>query len=120
MSDWWGPYIGLRHSDLHCWGLVRRVYADRLGVELPAFADIPPRDYRAVIGVMDRQAALWAEADGSQPLDVVLMRAHRRTSHVGIITRPGWVLHTEEETDAVHESLRSLAGRVIGFRRLPA
>jgi cell wall-associated NlpC family hydrolase len=119
--DWWGRYIGTPYADLHCWGLVRRVYADQLGIDLPAYADIPPGDHRAVIGAMRAGAEGWVAADGTRPFDVVLMRRHRLALHVGVITRPGWLLHTEAETDAVHEALSApgIAGRITGFRRLP-
>lgn len=122
MTDWWGPFIGLSYTKAHCWGLVRRVYADCLGVTLPEHADIAPGQHRAVIAAMQAGAAGWAEADGSRPFDVALMRRHRLPLHVGVVTRPGWVLHTERETDAVHVPLThpSVAGRVVGFRRLPA
>lgn len=119
---WWGQYIGTPYAALHCWGLVRRIYADQLGVDLPEHAHLAPGQHRAVIEAMQQEAAGWAEADGSRAFDVVLMRRHRLPLHVGLITRPGWVLHTERETDAVHEPLRapSIAGRIVGFRRLPA
>jgi len=41
--------------------------------------------------------------------------------HVGVITMPGWMLHTEKETDAVHVPIDrfSVRGRIVGFRRLP-
>lgn len=118
---WWGSYIGTPYAALHCWGLVRRVYADLLGVDLPEYAHLAPGQHRAVMAAMQAGAADWAEADGSRPFDVVLMRRHRLPLHVGVVTKPGWVLHTERETDAVHVPLThpSVAGRVTGYRRLP-
>lgn len=120
--SWWGQYIGLPYAQVHCWDLVRRAYLDQLGIRLPDHADIPPGNHRAVIEAMRAGAAAWADADGARPFDVVLMRRASRPLHVGLITCPGWVLHTEQETDAVHVPLRhpSIAGRVVGFRRLPA
>jgi len=118
---WWGPYIGKPYADFNCWQLVRAAYRDVLGIDPPHHSDISASDFRAVARGIDAEAALWAEADGSRPLDVVLMRKHRLPIHVGVITRPGWMLHTEKETDAVHVPIDrfSVRGRIVGFRRLP-
>ncbi len=120
MTAWWDPYIGTPYRDLNCWALVRRVYADVLRVDLPDHSDVSPDNLRAVAERMRDGQIGWVDGDGS-PFDVVLMRRHRLPIHVGIVTKPGWVLHTEKMTDAVHVSQlhRSVAGRIVGFRRLP-
>ncbi len=92
--DWWAGYVGTPYSDFNCWALIRKVYREILGIELPSFSDIPPRDYRSVTSAMERNQALWLEADGKKPFDIALMRVHRLVNHVGVVTRPGWILHT--------------------------
>lgn len=119
---WWAGYIGLPYADCHCWELVRRVFADQRGVVLHPFAEIRPEQLRRVAQTMQRAAADWAPVDDPEPFDVAVMTRHRLPIHVGIITRPGWLLHTEKATDAVHVPLKHLtvAGRIMGFRRWQA
>lgn len=118
---WWGSYIGKPYGEWHCWELVRRVYAEQRGITLHPFAEIDPRHLRRVATAIEGHAPDWVRVDAPSPLDVVLMRLHRLPIHVGVVTRPGWVLHTERATDAVHVPLdhATVAGRIVGFYRWP-
>lgn len=119
---WWGAYIGLPYTECHCWELVRRVYAEHLGIHLHPFAEIDPDNLREVVRHMAAGEREWTRVDTPQPFDVVVMRRHRLPIHVGVVTRPGWVLHTERETDAVHVPVGhvTVAGRILGYRRWPS
>lgn len=118
---WWAPYIGLPYRQAHCWELVRRIFAEQRGILLHPFAEIDPNDLRRVAREMGAGAQDWTPVETPEPFDVVVMRRHRLPIHVGIVTQPGWVLHTERETDAVHVPLDhvTVAGRIVGFRRWP-
>ena len=118
---WWASYIGVPYAECHCWELVRRVYAEHLDVRLHPFAEIDPKDLRGVAREIGNGARDWTPVETPAPFDVVVMRLHRLPIHVGIVTRPGWLLHTERETDAVHVPLGhvTVAGRIVGFRRWP-
>lgn len=118
---WWGAYIGLPFEAANCWALVRRVYHDRLGIDLPEYGEISARDLVRVARAMDAGAAqeCWRSVRVPREFDVVLMRRGRAVVHVGVMTGPRYLLHTELATDAVHVPLShpSVAGRVVGYRR---
>lgn len=124
----WGRYIGLPFGDgpgqVTCWGLVRRVYADVLCVDLPAYGEISSRDLMRVARAMSAGAADdgWHVPAVPQAADVVLMRGPSGgpVVHVGVLTDPAHVLHVEEATDSVRVPVThySVAGRIAGYRRL--
>lgn len=119
---WWGDYIGTPFERAHCWALVRRVYAEQLGKTLPEYGEISADDLIRVARAMMRGTDVWVQVDEPAPFDVVRMRGKRWPVHVGVITRPGWLLHTEEATGAVHVPLDhwTVAPRVLDFWRHPA
>jgi cell wall-associated NlpC family hydrolase len=121
MTAWWGKYIGLPYADAHCWELVRRVYQDRMGVDLPSYGEVSARDLVKVARTMADGAAGdgWLPVAIPQALDVALMRGRHHVWHVGVMVDPANVLHTEIATGAVvvpvsHPMVR---GRITGFRR---
>ena len=121
------PFIdgGRSFDGADCWGLVRLVYLAEAGIVLPSHGEVSAADLRAVarrIEADDRDGAWIPVKTGDvRPLDLVLMArpGGKTPHHVGIVSGPGIVLHTEPETDAAHVRLDhpSLAGRVLGFRR---
>lgn len=125
---WWHPYIGLPFGEsaaqVTCWSLVRRVYAQHLGHDLPAYGEISARDLVRVARAMESgKNDGWDMPDQPAAFDVVLMRSPRGGSavvHVGVLTDADHVLHVEAATAAVRVPLRhfSVAGRILGYRRL--
>jgi len=138
--NWWAPYIGapfgVLPGQLTCWGLVRAVYRDVRGIELPSYGELAA-DYvrrsgaecamrtRAKIArTMTDQAAsdVWGEPRAPQETDVVLMTNPRAGSrvvgHVGVLVGADRVLHTENASGAVVVPLAhySVASRLRGFR----
>ena len=55
MRPWWERYIGLPFGDgpgeVTCWGLLRRVYAEQLGIDLPSYGEIAASDFPGEIEV---------------------------------------------------------------------
>lgn len=128
--SWWGAYVGIPFGEapgqLTCWELVRRVYADRLGIDLPEYGEISARDLVRVARRMEAgKDDGWFEPEAPRAFDVCLMRAHRGpalVAHVGVLTSRTHVLHVEEATAACVVPLThySIAGRVLGYRRKSA
>lgn len=126
--NWWGRYIGIPFGEtdgaLTCWGLVRRVYSDILSVELPAYGEISARDLVRVARAFSAgQDDGWSSVATPESLDVALMRSGRGgrlVVHVGVMADARRVLHVEEgaATAIVPITHFSVAGRIIGFRRL--
>lgn len=121
-------YVGLPFGEgpgqVTCWSLVRAVYADWYGIDLPEHGDIDPRDLVRVAREMSRGEGALCWREPARPItgDVVLMRSGRggrAICHVGVLADVGRVLHAEEATGAVlvrtdHYTIR---GRIAGYRR---
>jgi len=131
MMEWWGRYVGLPFLDggrdlsgLDCWGLVRMVYAERLGVALPEYGEISAKDLVRVARAMEvGKNDGWQTVSVPQALDVALMRSGqggRLVVHVGVMVDNRRVLHVEQATAAVVVPVShfSVAGRIMGYRRL--
>jgi cell wall-associated NlpC family hydrolase len=132
--SWASDYVGLRFLDggrdragVDCWGLVRLVYAERLELQLPDFADIKATDLRrvarAIIGGMDSNGWLPVIRGTEQEFDVVVMRGHAGgvgiPAHVGVVAPYDAVLHVEKGIDAVAPRLTShtVKDRIVGVYR---
>lgn len=129
--DWTSRYVGLPFRDggrgpdaYDCWGLVRAVYADRLGIDLPSYGEISARDLVRVARAMGAaQDDGWATVAAPQDFDVVLMRSGRgggdRTVHVGVMVDAHRMMHAELATGVTVVPIThfSVAGRILGYRR---
>ncbi len=118
---WWAAYIGLPYERAHCWELVRRVYADRLGLILPTYGEIDARDLARVARTMrdDADTGPWRVVTEPQTFDVVLLAGRSRVAHVGVMVDATRLLHTERATGCVLVQVTNpaVAGRVLGYRR---
>ncbi len=143
---WWAGYVGRSFGQRsECWSLVREVYRDRLGIDLPEHGELSAQYVAASelirTGQMDRQriaaarkavmdafdagqaAESWIPVSQSQTFDVVLMGGphsdRRRVMHVGVAVDSRRVLHIEKATGCVLVPLShpSVVGRIIGYRR---
>lgn len=114
---------GRAREGCDCWGLIRLVYAERFGVDLPSFADLyqSTADGEAVTGLINGHIGPWREiAKGDeQDGDGVLMSVAGLPRHIGVVVSPGLVLHSERGTGSRIESYWSmrLRRRVLGFYR---
>lgn len=133
---WADAYAGLRFADggrerpaVDCWGLVRLVYRERCGIDLPSYADISARDLMSVAIRVTAQSAHepWIKAPEPRAFDVVVLAGRARIggrlraalTHVGVMVDDSHVLHVEEAYDAAvmrvdHPLIR---GRIGGFFR---
>lgn len=123
------PFVGLPWADkgrtldgCDCWGLVRLVYAGH-GVDLPSYSDLyaTPADREAVSGLIAGHQLGWTEIPSRQerPLDLVLMTEAGIARHIGIVARPGLVLHMVPGRESVIEPYTTgkLSRRLAGFFR---
>lgn len=132
--SWASDYVGLPFVDggrdragVDCWGLVRLVYAERLELLLPDFAEVRALDLRAVaraiVGSIDGNAWVPVIRGAEQEFDVVVMRGHAGgigiPAHVGVVAPFGTVLHVEKGIDAVAPRLNShtVKDRIVGVYR---
>lgn len=126
---------GLTPAGCDCYGLVRLILSECAGIALPDFLDIAPGAYavkaRTIMASANSTAWHQIQAGTEQKFDVVLMRGqfraegrmHSRPVHIGLVTRPGELIHTEEGSGVTivnyrdHHMIRS---RVESFWRYSA
>jgi len=125
---WAAPYVGLPFGAgpgaVTCWSLVVQVYADRLGIALPAYGDISAHDLARVARTMGREhlGDHWQAVADPRAFDVALMRSGRggsRIVHVGVMVDADRLLHVEEATASVVVPISNytVRARIAGFRR---
>lgn len=125
---WWERYVGLPFGEgageVTCWSLVVKVYAEQLGIELPAYGEISARDLIRIARAMKAGSTPsdgWAMASPPRAFDVALMRGPRGGAvvHVGVMVDDRRLLHVEEASAAVVVPVDhwSVSGRILGYRR---
>jgi len=100
-----GPYVGLPYQargrsleGVDCYGLVRIVYAEELGLELPRYEDAPECRDATVTSYLMTEAARWIQVQPGEegPGDIIVLHRYNRSGHVGVVVRPGEMLHVHE------------------------
>jgi probable lipoprotein NlpC len=122
-------YVGLQYGfkgrgpTYDCYGLVILVYREMAALELPSFAEsyTSDDDRRELNALISNQLTPWIEIPWGQerPLDCVLMREGRCIRHIGVVVKPGYVLHVSKANESQIERYRESALRrsVVGFYR---
>jgi len=100
-----------------CWGLVRWVYKNVLGVDLPEMPHIRPHEWLKIARAIKHQN-LFEEASTPKEYDVVAMGKCKDCHHVGVYTEAdgGGIVHCEEGTGVVFMSMSSV--RANGYTQL--
>lgn len=119
------PFVskGRDWSGCDCWGLLRLVYQEELGITLPSYADRyrDTRDGEAIsLLVMDTlQAGIWREVESPDPFDAVVLNIQGQPWHIGIMVDSGRMLHCTHGVDACIEPLQSVlwSRRIEGYFR---
>ncbi len=78
-----------------CWGLIWRAHREALGVALPSYSARydSTDDWAALDALIRAEISRYERLDAPRPGAVVLMRIGGRFAHVGLVTRPGLMLH---------------------------
>lgn len=128
---WWNKYVGKPFQEkgrgpdeFDCWGLVRWVYKndhpDNIIVPsyLECYDTTNDRDKLADV-IFDETQAHWKEPDTPKEFDAIVLRMRGVPMHVGIVTKPGHMLHCAQGIGTVHERFDSIrwANKVLGFYR---
>lgn len=116
MSHWILNYLrlpyapgGRDHRGVDCWGLLRLVYAEQLGIELPLLPGIV--DGRLVSREIVATARIgWQELNAPVEFCAVAMGRRQILHHVGIWTAAdgGKVIHTWGGRAVVADTLRAV------------
>lgn len=126
---WWQKYIGIPFAEkgrdikgVDCWGLVRMVYKNELGIELPSYdreyVDSTDREVLARL-VHAEDEKLWHHPEKPKPFDVIIITMLGMPTHVGIVIDGGRMLHCLKGADTVCERFNGLkwSKKVQGFAR---
>lgn len=106
-----GNYVGLsykakgRTTDaLDCYGLVRLVYKQELGIDLPSFdTDYEENDESRMEQLLIQYREGWEKIDNPETGSVVLFRVMGSESHIGVAVSAQSFLHVRENMDSVVE-----------------
>lgn len=110
--DWVNAYVGIPYvpGDFDCWSLVRAVYRDQLGIELPDWKWIEPFGLSAKLAAFEaalvdvERVGHAVELQAVEPFAIALILQGRRPHHVGVATGAG-VLHAERWAGARHDPM---------------
>lgn len=95
-----------------CWGLVRLVYQDWYGIDLPLFAghrfDVNNPMAAAKLMAEGARLNIWQNVDTPQRGNILLFGAGAAPYHVGVCLNDELMLHTREGTDSTTERYTGL------------
>lgn len=127
--DWWNSYIGIQFVDKgrglthgDCWNLVMQIYNIELGKILPGYEETYKTTMdKELIGVAMEAVRIsdWVEVEKPKPFDVILLRMAGVPMHVGVVTKPGFMIHCSRDVNTVHERHDSIRwqNKIAGFFR---
>jgi cell wall-associated NlpC family hydrolase len=101
---WSNRYIGLSFDcdPRPCWALVRKVYLQEHGVELPSFGETVEADEQ------DAWRQWRTVVEGSEaPFDLVMFMVAGHEAHVGVVTEPGQMIHCDTGISTVRAVYRN-------------
>lgn len=127
--DWSADYVGIPYKingrdrdGIDCWGLVRLVYQEQLGVEIPSYAGYytDDKDHEGMATAFDEGLPDWESVSTPQEFDSIWLRILGIDCHTGIMLSNGRMLHAMIGADSciVDISSRAWQRRVIGCYRL--
>jgi len=128
VPSWVAEYIGIpflaRGRDregINCWALLGLVFRERYGVELPEYVEVHPQNPKAVGEHYEEEIQDWLPVESGQERagDVLSLRTPGWPLHVGLVVRPGLMLHIATGTHSVVESYqaRKWERRISGIFR---
>lgn len=102
-----------------CWGLVRLVLADQAGLVLPLHDTVAACAFDTKIA---EEAEDWlpVSREALRSFDVAVMSDGRGAEiHLGLVTSPGFILHTEEARGPMHQAMthHHIRSRIRGLYR---
>jgi cell wall-associated NlpC family hydrolase len=119
------PYLDKGRSlvGLDCYGLVRLVFRELRGIELPSYvADYATgADRTAIAHLIKGEIDAWDEVRAGDEIafDGVLIREAGFPRHIGLVVTPGLMLHVERGETSRIERYRTgtFSHRIAGFYR---
>lgn len=136
MRQWTNDFIGIPFKALgrdragaDCWGLARIIYQERRGIILPMLDGYEHiRDRRRMSDIIEQEAKSWTpiakDAKAEKTYDIAVFLMVGEPMHVGIVVRPGTMIHCHEGAGVSVEDYsgpdpqaRKWSNRLEGFYR---
>ncbi|MCW1934126.1 C40 family peptidase [Pararhodobacter zhoushanensis] len=107
--SWSDRFLGIPFADLgrtragcDCWGLACVIYRHELRITLPdylgGYASADEHREIAALIAGETAAPLWQPVTGpAAPFDIAVFRRGRFATHVGVVIRPGLMIHMAGE-----------------------
>lgn len=127
--NWWSKYIDVpfveRGRDMEgsdCWGLVRLIYKNELGIDLQDYSELyeSTNDREKLSKIVESESEQnWISVDAPKEFDVVILNLRGVPMHVGIVTKPNHMIHCAKGINTVHEHFGTARWKhkVMGFER---
>jgi cell wall-associated NlpC family hydrolase len=108
----WSSFVGIPHADLgrdragaDCYGLLRLIYAEALGIDLPSFsgAYMSCAEHAEIAGLLAGEATAgpWQSVEQIQPYDALLFRVGHHDCHVAVAVDRTRMLHVHARSSSV-------------------
>jgi cell wall-associated NlpC family hydrolase len=121
MQHWLNEYIGIefenkgRGETCDCWGLVRRVYSEQFGIEIPSFTEYDSADdikevARLIKGKESSRGETWIEVPVDEECfgDVAIFKIAGAPVHIGMVLGDNKMLHVEKGIDSCVENYKNM------------
>lgn len=126
-THWIIPYLrlpykegGRDHAGVDCWGLIRLIYRDLLGIDLPAFPGIAGASAIHLCGEIEKESnsSHWKEIEWPEDKCVVAMSQLQAIHHVGVYAEAdgGKVIHAWQKQGIIADTFFRI--RLKGFRTI--
>jgi cell wall-associated NlpC family hydrolase len=116
-------FNGRTREGCDCWGLVKLIYKEKLGVDLPDYTGTYwnglVSSLKEVARLMKKEKDKWQEISEPELYDVVLLRVGGIVGHIGIILDKSRMIHITEGINSCVENYKSKLWktRIAGFYR---
>lgn len=126
---WWNKYIrvpfeekGRGHNGCDCWGLVQLIYKEQLNIDLPGYEEVyKTTNDREILSktIQNERNNNWTTPFEGEPFDVIILKMGGVPMHVGVVTKPGRMIHCAKDIGTTHEQYDAMRwkNKVIGFAR---
>lgn len=121
---WWAKYVGIPFKELgrdrsgcDCWGLVRLVYNEELGIDLPSWdSHQGPKDHDTIRYLLSEAVEVFREVDSPKEFRIALFKSPVSVLHVGVVINDvSRMLHSSRGRDTCVEPIAKHTNVLKGF-----
>jgi cell wall-associated NlpC family hydrolase len=90
--------LGRSRDGVDCWGLVCLIYKEQINIELPHLLEYSDtKDRVGVTSTFEAESRKWSERriGEEKPYDVAAFNIMGQPMHVGLVVKPGLMIHAE-------------------------